>query len=148
MRIDSHTEADTRAVGRRIAALVRPGDVVLVGGRLGAGKTVFVSGIAEGLGIDDPVTSPSFVLVRSYDGFLPLIHADAYRLQSSAELEDLGLNESAVDGVLVIEWGDVFESAFGDDALLVRLEVGDGGTRTISIEARGSWKTRALEDVA
>ena len=147
MKIECATTADTMAVGRRLAALLRPGDVVLLGGRLGAGKTVLVSGVAEGLGVEAPVTSPSFVLVRSYEGFLPLVHADAYRLGSSAELEDLGLDESGGDGVLIIEWGNVFDSAFGDDALYVHLDVQLDGSRTITIEARGSWNGRALEEL-
>jgi tRNA threonylcarbamoyladenosine biosynthesis protein TsaE len=146
--IRCRTMGDTMAVGRKLAALLRPGDVVLLGGRLGAGKTVFVSGIAEGLGIESPITSPSFVLVRTYEGFLRLVHADAYRLGSSAELEDIELGESAADGVLVVEWGDVLESSFGEDTLVVRLEVEADDTRTITLEARGSWKSRALEELA
>ena len=148
MRIESHSVDDTRTVGRKMAAMLRPGDVVLLGGRLGAGKTALVSGIADGLGIDTPVTSPSFVLVRTYEGFLRLTHADAYRLGGSAELEDLGLEEIAADGVIVIEWGDALEGSFGEDVLLVRLEVQDDGTRTINIEPRGSWQGRALEDLS
>lgn len=145
MRIESKSVADTMAVGRRLASLLRPGDVVLVSGRLGAGKTVFVAGIAEGLGVDDRVTSPSFVLVRSYEGFMRLTHADAYRLDSTAELEDLDVSETLGDGVLVVEWGNAFESLFGDDVLTVNLDVADGDTRTITLEARGSWRARDLE---
>ena len=148
MRIESRSVDDTKTLGRKLAALLRPGDVVLLGGRLGAGKTALVSGIADGLGVDTPVTSPSFVLVRTYEGFLRLIHADAYRLGGSAELEDLGLEEFAADGVTVIEWGDALEGAFGEDVLLVRLEVDDTGSRTITIEPRGSWLGRALEDLS
>jgi tRNA threonylcarbamoyladenosine biosynthesis protein TsaE len=147
MRIESKSVADTMAVGRRLASLLRPGDVVLVAGRLGAGKTVLVAGIAEGLGVDDPVTSPSFVLVRSYEGFLRLIHADAYRLGGTAELEDLGIEEIHDDGVLVVEWGNAFESSFGEDLLTINLEVAEGDTRTITFEARGSWRARALEEL-
>jgi tRNA threonylcarbamoyladenosine biosynthesis protein TsaE len=147
MRIESKSVADTMAVGRRLASLLRPGDVLLVSGRLGAGKTVLVAGIAEGLGVDDAVTSPSFVLVRAYEGFLRLTHADAYRLGSTAELEDLGLDETIGDGVLVVEWGNALESSFGDDLLAINLDVGDGDTRTITLVARGSWRSRALEEL-
>ncbi len=77
--------SETVAVGRRLAGLLRPGDVVLLVGPLGAGKTQVAAGVADGLGIDDPVSSPSFVIVRSYVGFLPLHHADVYRLGSTAE---------------------------------------------------------------
>ncbi|MDH3731778.1 MAG: tRNA (adenosine(37)-N6)-threonylcarbamoyltransferase complex ATPase subunit type 1 TsaE [Acidimicrobiia bacterium] len=148
MKIECADVAETMAVGRRLAPLLRPGDVVLLAGRLGAGKTVFVSGIAEGLGIDAPITSPSFVLVRTYQGFLGMTHADAYRLGSFGELWDLGLEETVGDGVLVVEWGNVVDSAFGEDALVVNIEVGSDDARTISFEARGSWRARALEELA
>lgn len=147
MKTSCPTVDDTMAVGRRLAALLMPGDVVLLSGRLGAGKTAFVSGIADGLGIDRPVTSPSFVLVRTYEGFLRLVHADAYRLGSLAELEDLGLEETASDGVLVVEWGDVVEAAFGDNALIIHLHVQDDGSRTIEFSPKGSWKGRALQEL-
>ena len=104
------TEADTRAVGRRLASLLRAGDVVLLAGDLGAGKTVFAGGVGEGLGVDDPVVSPTFVIVRHYRGLIPLTHADVYRLGSSAEVEDLDLTVEAADGVLLVEWGDVVEA--------------------------------------
>jgi len=148
VKIECADVAETMAVGRRLAPLLRPGDVVLLAGRLGAGKTVFVSGIAEGLGIDAPITSPSFVLVRTYQGFLGMTHADAYRLGSFGELWDLGLEETVGDGVLVVEWGNVVDSAFGEDALVVNIEVGSDDARTISFEARGSWRARALEELA
>lgn len=147
VRIECPTVADTMAVGRRLAALLRPGDIVLLSGRLGAGKTAFATGVAEGLGIDRVVTSPSFVFARTYEGFMRLTHADAYRLGSTAELEDLGLEETVGDGVLVVEWGNVFEGSFGEDALIVHVEVEEDGSRTIRFEARGSWRTRALEEL-
>jgi tRNA threonylcarbamoyladenosine biosynthesis protein TsaE len=142
------SEAETRAVGRRLASLLRAGDVVLLAGRLGAGKTVFASGIAEGLGVEDPVVSPSFVLVRRYEGLMSMIHADLYRVGSSGEIEDLDLGTDAADGVLVVEWGDVSEQAFGDDHLLVRIDQDDDGVRTLRLEPHGTWGTRPLEEVA
>ena len=81
---------DTLALGRRLAALLHAGDLVLLSGRLGSGKTLFVSGLAQGLGIEERVLSPSFVIVKIYeDGFVPLVHADVYRLGSMAEFDDL-----------------------------------------------------------
>lgn len=142
------SEADTRAVGRRLASLLRRGDVVLLSGELGAGKTVFASGIAEGLGVEGPVVSPSFVLVRSYRGLMPMTHADLYRIGSSGEIADLDLGSEAADGVLVVEWGDVSEQSFTDDHLMVRITAGDGGVRTIRLEPHGAWKGRPLGEVA
>jgi tRNA threonylcarbamoyladenosine biosynthesis protein TsaE len=142
------TEADTRALGRRLASLVRTGDVVLLGGGLGVGKTVFASGIAEGLGVSEPVLSPTFVLARHYRGLIDMIHADVYRIGSSAELDDLDLGGEAAAGVLVVEWGDVVEQGFGDDHLLVRLELAEESCRTATFHPRGSWEDRPLHEVS
>ena len=140
--------AATRAVGRRLASLLRPGDVVLLSGDLGAGKTLFAGGIGDGLGVDQPVVSPTFVLVRQYEGLLPLFHADIYRLGSTAEIEELELPAAASDGVLVVEWGEAAGQAFGDDHLLVRFTVEDDGTRTLQLTPHGSWVGRPLAEVA
>jgi tRNA threonylcarbamoyladenosine biosynthesis protein TsaE len=140
-------EADTRALGRRLASLLRPGDVILLAGDLGAGKTVFASGIAEGLGVEDRVVSPSFVLTRRYRGLVPMVHADLYRVGSSGEVEDLDLVEEASGGVLVVEWGNVAEPQFADELLVVRLEVCPDGGRTISLVPHGGWRTRPLREV-
>ncbi len=149
MRIVCATEADTRALGRKLASLLRPGDVVLLAGHLGAGKTVFASGIGEGLGVSEPVTSPSFILARRYsEGLLPLMHADLYRIGSSGEVEDLDLVTEAADGVLLVEWGDAAEQYFPDDHLLVRLTPEEDGSRTIEFVRHGTWSTRPLEEVA
>ena len=147
IRVRCADAAVTRAVGRRLAALLRPGDVVLLAGGLGAGKTVFAGGIGEGLGVEDPVVSPTFVLVRRYRGFLPMTHADIYRLGSSAEIDDLYLPAEASDGVLVVEWGDAAEQAFGEDHLLVRFVVEDDGARRLELVPRGSWVPRPLHEV-
>ena len=141
-------EADTRALGRRLASLLRAGDVVLLAGDLGSGKTVFASGIAEGLGVAEPVVSPSFILARRYEGLLGLVHADLYRLGSSAEVDDLDLLEAAADGVLVVEWGEAAAGCFPEDHLLVRLEADEAEERAITLVRRGSWRERPLEEVA
>lgn len=142
------TEADTRAVGRRLAALLRAGDIVLLAGDLGAGKTVFAGGIGEGLGLDEPVVSPTFVIVRSYTGLMPMVHVDLYRVGSLAEIDDLDLDLEAIDGVLVVEWGQAAEQAFGDDHLVIRITPGGGGARSIELVPRGSWAGRPLEELA
>lgn len=140
------TEADTRAVARKLAASVRPGDVIVLAGGLGAGKTLFASGLAAGLGVEETVVSPSFVLVRQYrSGFLPMVHADVYRLSSFNEFDDLNVFELARDGVLVIEWGDAVESAITEDHLRIDFLVRDDGARTLRFHPSGSWGERDLE---
>jgi tRNA threonylcarbamoyladenosine biosynthesis protein TsaE len=137
----------TLAVGRRLAGLLRPGDVLLLTGRLGCGKTLLAGGIAEGLGVEGPVASPSFVLVNSYEGFLPFTHADVYRLGSSAEFDDLELPAQTVDGVLVIEWGDTIAARVPRDHLVVRLEIIDEFSRRITFVPMGSWDDRQLQEL-
>lgn len=148
VEFESRSVSDTLSAGRRLASLLRPGDTVLLNGRLGCGKTVFTAGLAEGLGIDGPIPSPTFVLVRSYVGFLPLIHADAYRLGSSAEFEDLAIEEQLRDGVLVVEWGQAVVSVVGEDRLDVEFEVTGEESRTIRLIPHGSWDPRPLAEVA
>jgi tRNA threonylcarbamoyladenosine biosynthesis protein TsaE len=104
----TNSESETADVGRSLAATVSAGGVVLLQGDLGAGKTAFVRGLAEGLGIQgDEVSSPTFTLVQEYrGGRLPLFHVDLYRLNEPREIDDLGLDEIADDGVLAIEWAE------------------------------------------
>lgn len=139
---------DTRAFARRVASLVRPGDVIVLAGSLGAGKTLFTGGLASGLGVDEQVVSPSFVLVRQYrSGFLPLVHADVYRLSSFNEFEDLDVFEQARDGVLVIEWGNAIESAVPADHLRVDIEIEDDEARSLRISPFGSWVDRDWDSI-
>jgi tRNA threonylcarbamoyladenosine biosynthesis protein TsaE len=104
----STSEAETMATGRELGATLSAGDVVLLYGELGAGKTAFVKGLAEGLGIArDEVSSPTFTLVQEYrGGRLTLFHVDLYRIDDPRELDDLGLDEIAEEGVLAIEWSE------------------------------------------
>jgi tRNA threonylcarbamoyladenosine biosynthesis protein TsaE len=137
---------DTADLGARLAALLIPGDVVVLSGALGAGKTLFTSGIAAGLGVEEPVISPSFILTREYSsGFLPLIHADIYRLTTRNEFDDLDLLSQSSQGVLVIEWGDVVEPILPPDHLRVDFEVDDDEARNITLVPFGSWRTRMTE---
>jgi tRNA threonylcarbamoyladenosine biosynthesis protein TsaE len=139
----------TLALASRVASLVRPGDVIVLAGKLGAGKTLFAGGLASGLGVEEPVVSPTFVLVRQYlSGFLPFFHADIYRLNSFNEFEDLDVIEHARDGVLVVEWGDAIETTLPTDHLRVRIEVDDDDGRVVSLEPFGSWHERDWESVA
>ena len=140
---------DTLALGRRLAALLRAGDMVLLSGRLGSGKTLFVAGVAEGLGVEERVLSPSFVIVKAYeDGFLPLVHADVYRLGSMAEFDDLELTDDSEDGVIIIEWGEAIAGSVPEDHLAVTIEIDDESERTFRFEAHGSWLDRDLSAVA
>ena len=139
---------ETMALGRRFAPLLTEGDIVVLSGRLGAGKTLFVSGIASGLGITERITSPTFVIARVYrSGFLPLVHADAYRLGTMAEFFDLDLPDTGADGALVIEWGDAIADSLPTDRLKIRFE-GTGEQRTISFHPMGNWESRDLEVLA
>lgn len=144
IEIISSSPDDTLALGRRFAPLLTAGDIVLLCGRLGAGKTLFVSGVAQGLGIQERITSPTFIFARTYrDGFLPLVHADAYRLGSMAEFHDLELGDDGGDGAILIEWGDAIAESLPMDRLMVHFEV-EGETRRITFEPQGSWTGRDL----
>jgi len=144
IEISTTSPAETLALGRHLAALMAAGDIVLLAGRLGAGKTLLAAGIGEGLGVEEPLTSPSFILARAHEGFIPVVHADVYRLGSSAEFEDLDLPEQARDGVLLIEWGDVVAHGVPDDHLLVEIEITDESTRRFRFIPAGSWLSRSL----
>ena len=129
----THSESDTMAVAREFAATLRAGDVVLLSGDLGAGKTAFVRGLAGGLGANpDDVSSPTFTLVHEYrGGRLPLYHADLYRLQGTT-IEELGLDERAVDqGVLAIEWPERLTYPI-PGAAVVELRITDDQSRELT----------------
>jgi tRNA threonylcarbamoyladenosine biosynthesis protein TsaE len=153
------TSADTtRALAGRLAPLCRVGDVVLLVGGLGAGKTVFAQGFAAALGVAGPVTSPTFALVRHYRCNPPspvasLIHADVYRTGSLAEVLELGLAELVEeDAVALVEWGDLAAPALGEHAIEVTLLLPDAvlssELRTVSVSGRGRWAGRADEVAA
>lgn len=146
--VTTSTPDETMALGRMLAPLLTAGDVVVLTGHLGAGKTLFAAGIAEGLGIGARVTSPTFLIAKSYrDGFLPLIHADVYRLSSVAEFDDLGLLDAGEDGAVVIEWGEAVADILPDDRLEVMFAM-EGDHRTITFRPCGEWKHRSLEVLA
>jgi tRNA threonylcarbamoyladenosine biosynthesis protein TsaE len=145
---------DTRALAAEVAALAAPGDLIVLAGDLGTGKTAFAQGFAKGLGVDEPVTSPAFILVRTYEGRLPLVHLDVYRLDNIQELVDLGIAELLDEGaVTLVEWGDAVSPGLPADFLEVRLELpsdrddASPDERVISIRSVGpAWppRTRAL----
>jgi tRNA threonylcarbamoyladenosine biosynthesis protein TsaE len=131
------TPGATRRLGERIGRLLRAGDVVLLSGELGAGKTVLAQGIGRGLGVEAPIKSSSFVLVNEYDGRLRLYHADLYRLEDPQQVAELALEELASDGVLVVEWPERAPHELPPDHVFVRIAY-DGATgRTVAIEGSG-----------
>ena len=137
---------DTRALAAEIAALAAPGDLLVLAGDLGTGKTAFAQGFARGLGVDEPVTSPAFILVRTYEGRLPMIHLDVYRLEEMQELVDLGIAELLDQGgVTLVEWGDAVTPGLPSDFLEVRLESGTApDDRLVTVRSVGrSWPPRA-----
>ncbi|HXN90416.1 MAG TPA: tRNA (adenosine(37)-N6)-threonylcarbamoyltransferase complex ATPase subunit type 1 TsaE [Candidatus Sulfotelmatobacter sp.] len=124
----SISPAETERAGMLLGERLRPGDVVLLSGELGAGKTTFVRGLAQGAGSSAPVASPTFQLVRVYSGRVQLAHVDLYRVENIAELRDLGLEELAQQGAVVVEWGDRLDV---DDAARIEIEHLGGDRRLI-----------------
>ena len=136
-RFTTTSEAETAAVGRELAGALPAETTILLFGDLGAGKTAFVRGLAEGLGVDpSEVSSPTFTLVQEYrGGRLPLYHVDLYRLDDAREVEDLGLEELASGGVLALEWADKLPRPI-PGAIAVHIEYGDGDGRVIRSKVR------------
>jgi len=137
-------------LGRKIAAQLRPGDLLLLDGPLGAGKTTLARGIGAGLALETPVTSPTFVISRVHDGKLPMIHVDAYRLLDSAEgagaaLDDLDLDSERVNSVTVMEWGKDVGPRLSDEYLLIRIARKEDDQREVNFELHGSrWQGFAI----
>ena len=136
--------AHTVALGRELADILRPGDLVVLVGPLGAGKTALTQGIGAGLGVREPVTSPTFVISRVHrDGRVPLVHVDAYRLGSVADVDDLDLDASTDESVTVVEWGQGLVERLTDEHLEVRLERREDDVRTAVLVPHGpGWEER------
>lgn len=144
---DTDGPGQTARVGGRLAAWLAPGDTVRVSGDLGAGKTCFIQGICAGLGIAEPVTSPTFTLVNEYygqPGRVPVAHFDLYRLDDPESVLDLGFDEYLDACVCLVEWGDKFPGIMPSDAVTVHIEIGAGTRRTLEI-AGGSELVSDLE---
>ena len=151
IRLYAHSTDDTRGIAQAIAKLVRAGDMIVLIGEMGSGKTTFSQHFAHALGVTEPVTSPTFNLLHNYvGGRLQLHHADLYRLERTGELDDLGLTDlQEAGGVMLVEWGDVVGDALGT-GLIVKLAANENADtedsvslRQIDIDWRGmQWETR------
>jgi tRNA threonylcarbamoyladenosine biosynthesis protein TsaE len=146
LQLRASSLADTHTIAATIAGVARPGDLVVLAGEMGAGKTAFAKGFGASLGVTEPITSPTFTLVHSYDaGKLTLHHADIYRLTTTHQVADLALAELLeYDGIVLLEWGDVVAQSLGDH-LLVHLvaDPDDDDARTITVSGTGrTWAAR------
>lgn len=152
MSLDLPTAERTREVGRRLGERLAPGDLVVLTGGLGAGKTTMTQGIGEGVGVRGPVTSPTFVIARvhpSLAGGPALVHVDAYRLGGTAELDDLDLDTDLARSVTVVEWGGGLVEDLSEDRLELTLTA-DPATesRTLDVTGRGRWAEQVDELLA
>ncbi|HEY3610381.1 MAG TPA: tRNA (adenosine(37)-N6)-threonylcarbamoyltransferase complex ATPase subunit type 1 TsaE [Pseudonocardiaceae bacterium] len=141
------TVADTVAFGERLGRQLRAGDLVLLAGPLGAGKTVLVRGIAAGMGVTGQISSPTFVIARVHRpgraGGVPLIHVDAYRLGDDLDqLDGLDLDTDLMDAAVVVEWGEGIAGALSADHLLIHLNRRDDDVREADLIPHGSWIAR------
>lgn len=143
--IVTNSPEQTRRVGMRLGKLAKPGDVILLVGTLGAGKTCLTQGIARGLGISEYTTSPSFVLVREYQGRLSLYHIDLYRIDSIEEVAQLGLDDYLYgNSVCVVEWADKGLSVFPEEHLLIEIQFISSNKRKLIFVPSGARYTEML----
>jgi tRNA threonylcarbamoyladenosine biosynthesis protein TsaE len=138
------TVGDTKALGTRLAGVLRAGDLLVLSGPLGAGKTAFVQGVGAGLEVDGRIASPTFVIARVHPGRVPLVHVDAYRLGSLAEVDDLDLDVDAADVVTAVEWGAGLVEQLSDARLEVVIDrSAESEERVLTIVGHGGdWAQR------
>ena len=149
-RVELAEPEDTRRLGEALGRMLRAGDLVVLTGDLGAGKTTLVQGIGDGLGVRGPVTSPTFVIARVHPstvGGPPLVHVDAYRLHGTLELDDLDLDAAVEDSVTVVEWGHGLVEDLAEDRLEVLLEA-DPATEVRTAVVSGNGGRWAGEEAA
>ncbi len=147
MRITSKGPADTLALGEILGRLARPGDVYCLLGELGVGKTALAQGIGRGLGIEEPVSSPTFTLIHEYQGRMPFYHMDLYRMAAPEEGEELGLQEYFWgQGLSVVEWPQVAAELLPEDILQVQMAF-EGEARVIELVPHGPRSQQIVEEV-
>jgi tRNA threonylcarbamoyladenosine biosynthesis protein TsaE len=136
-------EKATMALGRKLARMLRPGDVVTLSGALAAGKTTLVRGLLGALGHKGEVPSPSFAIVQPYEELSPPVwHVDLYRIENATDLDELGLDDIREEGVLIVEWPHHAGSDMWPEALALSLEVADDGARALTADVPTSWEGR------
>lgn len=135
--LHSRTPAETKRIGARLGRLLQAGDVLLLQGELGSGKTVFAQGLGQGLKVREPVKSSSYVLLNEYHGRLTMYHADLYRLDDPSEVAELALEEIAAPGVLAVEWPERAWEELPPEHLLVQLDEESARERRLTLTARG-----------
>lgn len=149
MRIDLPDAEATIALAKKIAPLLTRGDLIILSGDLGAGKTTFTSGLATGLNVQGRVSSPTFIIARTHPGPIPLVHVDAYRLTSLADVDDLDLDSNLEESITVVEWGEGMVEDLTSDRLEISIVRPRGEAQTgryALITAVGDrWDTEALE---
>ncbi|WHU03424.1 tRNA (adenosine(37)-N6)-threonylcarbamoyltransferase complex ATPase subunit type 1 TsaE [Sphingomonas sp. NIBR02145] len=132
-------------LGRRLAGLARPGDVIALSGQLGAGKTSIARGLLAALGLEGEAPSPSFAIVQPYEPpevRFPVLHVDLYRLDDPSEAEELGLDDARYDSLLIVEWPERLGEAAWHDALWLSLDVAPDGARVLTAKVPAAWKDR------
>ncbi|WP_170160333.1 tRNA (adenosine(37)-N6)-threonylcarbamoyltransferase complex ATPase subunit type 1 TsaE [Prauserella muralis] len=149
MTVELATAEDTVDFGRRLGGALRAGDLVLLAGPLGAGKTTMTRGIAEGMQVSGRVSSPTFVLARVHPAGqrgVPLVHVDAYRLGGDlSQLDDLDLDTDLEESAVVVEWGEGLAERLSEDHLVVRLDRRGDEVRTVDLEPHGTWTARVTD---
>ncbi|MBB4097298.1 tRNA (adenosine(37)-N6)-threonylcarbamoyltransferase complex ATPase subunit type 1 TsaE [Sphingomonas kyeonggiensis] len=136
---------DSLELGRRLAELVHPGDVIALSGPLGAGKTSIARGLLAALGLEEEAPSPSFAIVQPYEPpevRFPVLHVDLYRIDDPSEAEELGLDDARYDSLLIVEWPERLGDAAWHDALWLSLDVAPDGARVLTAKVPAAWKDR------
>lgn len=145
--LHTRTPAETKRIGARLGRLLEPGDVLLLQGELGSGKTVFAQGLGQGLKVREPVKSSSYVLLNEYHGRLTMYHADLYRLNDRSEVAELALEETAAPGVLAVEWPERAWAELPPEHLLVQIDEERARERKLTLTARGERYAALLQQL-
>jgi tRNA threonylcarbamoyladenosine biosynthesis protein TsaE len=148
LNIVTHSPGETREFGHKLADMLKTKDVICLIGDLGTGKTLFVQGIANGLGVQEDVTSPTFTLMNVYQGIIPVYHFDLYRLDYPEQLLDVGFEEyTAADGVALIEWADKFPDWMPEECLWIEFIPESANSRRLALKAKGARYRQMLEEL-